>query len=81
MTPEEANMAIHGKLIGAFGYQKGLRIAGVIAPSILKDFSETVRKRKDGSSVTEEYRTDDRAVTIVLTGRYLNHKVVIDKVQ
>ena len=69
MTTDEARAALTGKLIEAYGFSEGLRTAGVVAGPILRDFSEMIRRRADGSEVREEYKTEDGRAALVLTGK------------
>ena len=67
MTIEEAKSAITGKLIEAYGFSEGLRVSGVAAEPILEDFIAMLEKNA-GAEVSEDYTTEDRRVTIFLSG-------------
>ncbi len=68
MNTEEAKAALTGRLIEAYGFNEGLRVAGVVSDPILRDFYGVIRRTSGGSPVTEEYRTEDRRARIELTG-------------
>ena len=68
MTRDAARAAIAGKLIEAYGFEKGLEVSRVITEPILRDFLKMCESSFPGASVSEEYRTEERAACIELTG-------------
>lgn len=54
--------------IKEYGFNDGLRMAGIVYKNIEKDFISTLKDMPVGATAKEEYRFDDRAGAITLWG-------------
>ncbi|SKB58989.1 hypothetical protein SAMN06296386_102333 [Lachnospiraceae bacterium] len=68
MNDNELRNLLTGRIIEAYGFDAGLRVANVLLPSVLTDFAMVMNKAKEGETAKEDYQTDDRKVIIHLEG-------------
>ncbi len=68
MNDNELRNILTGRLIEAYGFDAGLRVANVMLPSVLTDFAMVMNKAREGEKASEDYQTDDEKVIIRLEG-------------
>lgn len=62
------NEEVRKLLIEEFGFNTGMRLAGVVMPNITKDFEKKLKSSLVGAAVKEEYRFEDMNGAITLHG-------------
>ena len=63
-------MSVRSLFAQIYGQEKGGKVCDVVIPAVMGDFRRTVLAAPAGSTVTEQYCTDDRRTGIVITGRH-----------
>ena len=56
------------EFINTYGEKEGTRVLMNVLPGILGDFRKMVLHAAEGEAVTEEYRVEDRKMTVKLCG-------------
>lgn len=80
MNEEEVKILITGKLVEIYGFADGPRTAGILLPAILADFRKMTAASPEGTTVREEYNTEDRKVSIRIAGYRIKNRTVFDTV-
>ena len=56
------------RFIAVYGEKRGAAVCNVVVPAVMGDFRKTVLAAERGTTVTEQYRTDDKKTGVTVTG-------------
>ncbi len=65
---------VEKELNAIYGESKAKQVAAVLMPAFISDFRKMLSQSQNDAEITEEYRTEDRLVYIILTGKKIRIK-------